>query len=547
MSVEDTMATAARPHAASVLAPETVSGRTSSFEAGSLLLDVRAAVAMRQFAERKQTLFYLCLFDDEIDSRLEAFQAFSTPAPWTEQLLAAAALNLEPTDAVVIACRRGEILVARGGASNFPLYWTTTAGKVLVSTVLPVDRGQPLSRAGLLSSVTVVAIANQNEPNLSVRTPLDGWFRCRRGAVSRLSSSAGCVSERLVDLAESGDTELDQEALIEALRSALDQFGHLQRGRRRALLELSGGFDSTIAAIAARRHGIELVGVSEHLPYYEFRFEEGIQRDVASSLAMSRVCLDGTAFFSFAPSDWWPKIDEPAIAVIRLKRALETARLALSEGLDRVFVGHGGDQLFAEDILDRDTPPYAFARGAFSKVAWPELEREQALIESSPFFLRRSCLTFSYDARFDAVLKEAYGTTTRSPFTDLACVRCGVAWSKLCARLGLPLGKSIMVDAFPELPASVTHRKGKVPWDGVTSRAYALHADHIATEIEHVRGPLERVGLDVSWLVRRVAQLADGKRTSSARDDKEVIASYALATWLRSWGVERVSDCSWND
>ena len=230
MSAEETTAGAARPHPARVLAPETVSGCTSSFEVGSLLLEVRAAVAMRQVAERKQTLFYLCLFDDEIDSRLEAFQAFNTPALWTEQHLAAAALKLEPTDAVVIACRQGEILVARGGASNFPLYWTTTADKILVSTVLPVGRGQPLSRTGLLSSVTVVALANQNEPNLSVQTPLAGWFRCRRGAVSRLSSSAGCVSERLVDLAESGDTEFDQEALLEALRSALDQFGQSDNG-----------------------------------------------------------------------------------------------------------------------------------------------------------------------------------------------------------------------------------------------------------------------------------------------------------------------------
>ena len=105
---------------------------------------------------------------------------------------------------------------------------------------------------------------------------------------------------------------------------------------------------------------------------------------MASSLAISRVCFDGTVLSSFAPSDWWPRIDEPAIAVIRLKRALETARLAVSEGLDRVFVGHGGDQLFAEDILDRDTAPYAFARGAFSKAAWIEVGREQAVIESSP-------------------------------------------------------------------------------------------------------------------------------------------------------------------
>ena len=93
----------------------------------------------------------------------------------------------------------------------------------------------------------------------------------------------------------------------------------------------------------------------------------------------------------------------------------------------------------------------------------------------------------------------------------------------------------------------MTARQGKVPWNGVTSRAYALHADSIAAEIERVRGPLEFLGLDVRWLVRRVVQLAGGQRTSSARHDKEVIASYALATWLYSWGVEHVADCRWSD
>lgn len=548
MSPDEPTATALRFHAASAQSPGTVSGSISSFEEGSLQLDVRPAVAVRPIAAREQTLFYLSLFDDEIDSRLEEFLAFGPWTSWTELVLAAAAMRLEPTDAVVIACPQGEILVARGGANNFPLYWTLTTGKILVSTVLPVDRDRRLSRAGLVSSAIVVSVANQNEPNLSARTPLDGWFRCQRGAISRLSTSEGCVSERPVDFAESGDTEHDRDVLIEAIRSALDKFGYRQRGRRKALVELSGGFDSTLAAIGARTHGIALLGVSEHFPYYEFRFEDGIQEAAANSLGISRVRLDGTSLFVFAPSDWWPRLDEPAIAVIRLKRAVAVARLASSEGLDRIFVGHGGDQLFAENILDRETTPYRLARGAFSKAAWSEVDGILTIAESSPSFLLRSSLTFSYDARFDVVLKEAFGTTTRSPFTDLAWVRCGLAWAKLSACLGLHSGKSILADAFAaDLPGAVTGRRGKVPWDGVTSRGYALHADHIVTEIEAVRGPLERVGLDVRWLVKRVAQLADGQKMTSAFDDKEVIASYALATWLRSWGVEHVADCSWSD
>lgn len=72
-----------------------------------------------------------------------------------------------------------------------------------------------------------------------------------------------------------------------------------------------------------------------------------------------------------------------------------------------------------------------------------------------------------------------------------------------------------------------------------------MHANHVVTEIERVRAPLENLGINVKWMVKRVAQLADGQKMTSARDDKEVIASYSIATWLHSWGVERVSDCNW--
>jgi hypothetical protein len=127
-------------------------------------------------------------------------------------------------------------------------------------------------------------------------------------------------------------------------------------------------------------------------------------------------------------------------------------------------------------------------------------------------------------------------------------VRCGLSWARLSTRLGLQPSKSILAEAFAaELPQAVTGRRGKVPWDGVSARAYALHGDSIATELERVAGPLHLLGLDVRWLVRRVAQLAGGQKTTSAGDDKEVIAAYALATWLRSWGVERASECGWSD
>ncbi len=534
-------------HATGTL-PSLVSPNITSFEEGPFRLDVRTAVTVRRVAVREQTLFYLSLFDDEIDARLDEFLANALGAPHTERDLAAAALWLEPTDAVVITCTDGEVLVARGGACTFPLYWTTAAGSIVVSTMLPVDSERRLSREGLIACVAVVSVTYQNELNLSLRTPLSRWFRYRRGAVSRLSPSAGLLSERPVDHAEPEQSELDRDQLIENIRSALHKFGARIQGRDRALVELSGGFDSTLAAIAAHKQGIELLGVSVHFPYYEFRFEENIQQATAESLALSRTRLDGTTLFAYSPSDWWPRLDEPATCVIALTRDLAIARLASSAGVDRVLVGQGGDQLFSEDMLELVRAPIQLARGAFSNAAWQQIENARAVMASAPAFLNRTTLTYLHDARLDVALKEAFGTSTRSPFTDLAMVRCGIAWARISARLAVRQKKKILMEAFAaELPAAVAGRRGKVSWDGVCARMYAQNGEAIAYEIERVRDPLVHMGVDVRWLTRRVAQLARWERTTFGEDDREVFAVYALATWLHSWGVDRVSDCDWSD
>jgi len=243
----------------------------------------------------------------------------------TETPLAGDPFALEPTDAVVVAAHDGTTYVWRGGAANFPLYWTRDKDSILLSCELPVDSTRQLSVSGLLASVAAVSVANQNEPNLSIRTPLADWFRCRRGAITRLSARDGRQSENPVDFAAPKDVPLGHAQLVEALQSAATAFGRRQAGRPRALIELSGGIDSTIAAIGARRSGVDLVGVSESFPYYEFRFEDGIQQAVADSLEISRIRIDGTKQLVYAPSDWQPKLDEPAIGVLRLKRALAVA------------------------------------------------------------------------------------------------------------------------------------------------------------------------------------------------------------------------------
>jgi hypothetical protein len=330
------------------------------------------AVRRHVFLEDRP-LYYLSLFDDEIDARVEDF--LSTTGTRCGVPLVRNPFALEPTDAIVVAARDGTIYVWRGGAANFPLYWTCEKGSIVLSSALPVDSTRRLSVSGTLASVAAVSVANQNEPNLSMRTPLAGWFRCRRGAITHLSARDGCLSESAVDFASADAVAVDHDQLVEALQSAASAFGRRQAVRSRALVELSGGFDSTIAAIGARSHGIDLVGVSESFPYYEFRFEERIQQAVADSLGISRIRLDGTSQFVYAPSDWRPKLDEPAIGVLRLKRAVAVARVATAEGVDRIFVGHGGDQLFAENLLDRERILYPLEAGAFLDFAWRQVER----------------------------------------------------------------------------------------------------------------------------------------------------------------------------
>src|SRR6184192_2009120 len=91
MSSHELTPSARRQHAPSPPLPGSALGIISSFEEGSLRLDLRFAVAVRRVSTRAEALFYLSLFDDEIDSRLEEFLAFASRTTWTEPVLAAAA------------------------------------------------------------------------------------------------------------------------------------------------------------------------------------------------------------------------------------------------------------------------------------------------------------------------------------------------------------------------------------------------------------------------------------------------------------------------
>jgi len=113
---------------------------------------------------------------------------------------------------------------------------------------------------------------------------------------------------------------------------------------------------------------------------------------------------------------------------------------------------------------------------------------------------------------------------------------------------GVHEGKKILAEAFyNELPAVVVNRKSKVSWDGICARTYAQHGNAIIEEIENASAPLVQSGFNISWLVKRVGQLSRWEKTSFGQDDREVFIAYALATWFRSWGIEKIADCHWKN
>jgi hypothetical protein len=514
--------------------------------AGSLALTIRNSVAARTVASRELTLIYLSVFEDQIDSRLEQFLQRSSAAGKAMPSHAGIGYVLEPTDAMILlGAGEGQVSVVRGGACRLPLYWRTSRGRLELSTRLPVDERRCLSKRGLLDALTVVSVTLQNEPNFSTATPLADWRRCRRAASSILDDR-GLVREEPIDFSEAPAAPHDKESVIASIREAFARFGARLRNHAHVFFELSGGFDSTLAALSARAQGIRVRGASVRFPYYEFRHEEEIQQSVAATFSCTRDCIDGTDFLPYAPSDWIPALDEPATIVMSLKRDLEIVRLAGRNDATRILVGHGGDQIFSEDLLQPVPDPSALDRRAFLGGTWETTERFRQSVLATPGYLRRSMLTYLHDARLDIAFMEKFGTMSISPFSDLAMISSALAWARLSASLGIVQGKRILADAYDaELPAALLNRRSKVAWDGVCGRAYAQHASSIMDPIECLSGPLEALGLNVGWLARRTRELADWKTTAYGMDDRELFAAYAIAMWLRSWGVERLSDCDW--
>lgn len=472
---------------------------------------------------------YLSLYDDEIDERAASFwSAYSSD-------FEAAAARLELTDAVFVI-RGDELMAARGGACTFALFWHAQGEALRIATRLPLAAQLPFSRTGLVAASAAAALHSSYEPNAFAETPLSGWFRLRRGALTRFRAARRVAEKAIID-PDAQPPVPTREALATQVSEAFEAYGRSQRAVRRSVLEVSGGFDSTLAAALTSRQGMQ--GVSVAFPYYEFRFEEAIQAATASALGIARIEFDGTDLFPYAPAQQPAAFEEPSVFITAIRHSERVAAFTAGVGADRIYMGHGGDQCFSTDLCRRETlvanPP---GRGPFSREAWRVVSAAIETIRHSPW-QDRSLGTFVYDARQDVWVKETFGPTIRTPFSDLAVFRAAQAWSRWCAARGVRPDKRILAEALPgRLPPAILQRKGKVAYDGVWMRAYRKHGDHIAASFERSASVFEALGISTHWLLRRTRQLQSWQPVS----DREVLALYALAVWLQVRGIERAAD-----
>lgn len=514
----------------------------SRCELDGLSVDVRRSVAIRERVMDGLSLLYLSLFDDEIEARFEnLLQRAGLDGAQRRTLgdddIRRAASHVELTDVLFVHRLRGDCAVVRGGSCTFPLFWSRAGSQVRLSTVLPLLENETFSRSGLASAMAAVCHHGSYEPNAWTATPLSGWWRVRRGAITFFDLARGTNREEPVEQIATGEALPQQDDVVESVRAAFAAYGRSQAGVASSVVELSGGYDSTLAAAAARSMTNVMRGISVEFPYYEFRFEAPVQRAVATAMAIPRAVLDGTDLFPYARWEHPPRFDEPAVFVTGIRHAEQVAGFAATHGATRIYVGHGGDQLFSTDLGGLEPMAASPNRAPYTRQAWRAVRKTH-----EPAWRRRSTGCFVYDARQDVWVKETFGPTLRTPFSDSAVFKAALGWSRLNATLGRRPDKTILARALGDLlPAAVTGRKGKVAYDGVWMRAYAAHGEHIGNMLERVADLLEHIGANPAWLLRRTRSLAEWAPVS----DREVLGAYAVAAWLVSWGIERPADVAW--
>ena len=503
---------------------------------GDIELRIRAAVALRARPVANGILYYLSLYDREIDARAEEFlrhfPSLGGANNWRD---------LELTDAVVLRNLSGGVWVARGAAATFSLYWSARAPGLVVSTALPVAAGEPFSAHGLLAAVAGSCVHSSYEPNGFTETPLACWRRVRRGATLHFERGRVADEHPIEPITPRQDTPV-RTVVARHVRDALDAYAHSQLGVGASLVEVSGGYDSTLAVAGLQRDAIH--GVSVVFPYYEFRYEAALEEATATALGIDRIELDGTDMLPFTPADQPAPFDEPSVFVTGIRHAEHVGRYANSMAAQQIYMGHGGDQCFATDLtVDETLVLNPASRQPFSPKAWRSVHYAIEAMERTRWRQRRLG-TFVYDAAQDVWVKEAFGATVRTPFSDLAVFRAAYEWSALCGASGKQPDKTILVEAASDLlPAAVVQRRGKVAYNGVWMRAQRNQAAYLSEMFEQVRSVFGHLGVSTDWLQRRVADLGEWRD----RSDREVMALYAIAYWLAAWQITRQADVDWAD
>src|SRR5690606_30353904 len=153
-------------------------------DAGALRLLLRPAVRACELPCADGALFYLSLYDGELDGRIERLldharatlgAARSRPPAVADMRMLAG--DVEPTDALIGCAANGEVAVARGGCCTFPLYWHRSGPRIEVSTALPISARPRLSVDGLVKAAAAVNLCSSYEPNAWCETPLAAWRR----------------------------------------------------------------------------------------------------------------------------------------------------------------------------------------------------------------------------------------------------------------------------------------------------------------------------------------------------------------------------------
>ncbi len=508
-------------------------------------LDIRNCVSLREHCLKDGVMFYLSLLNDEIDGRFFNFlnesEALQRSNIISTQNIIADAQCLELTDIIVLNARTKKTTVIRGGAASFPMFWTRNGDHIHLSTHLPVRDRPRLSKSGLVSAMAACCLEGSYEPQALVETPLYGWQRIRRATITTFEKGKS-PKEDIILLEKYHNTYyINEELVSRKIKAAFSSFRQSQRNITSSVLELSGGFDSTLAGTAASNSLNKMRGISVEFPYYEFRFETPIQKAVAQALDIERTVLDGTQLFPYTPSERTPYFDEPAVFVTGIRHAEQVATFANNHKATRIYTGHGGDQLFSANLIGYESISHHPTRPLFSSDAWRAIKAATAKIKH-PRWRQRSTGCFVNDARQDVWIKETFDVNIRTPFSDLEVFHAAHLWSHFNAMRHTKPDKTILARSLNDLlPEAVINRKGKVAYDGVWMRAYNTQYEHITNTLDGASEIFEYIGVSPAWLMQRARELADWKDVSG----RDLLAAYAISVWLKSWDFVSLSDIEW--